>query len=173
MADGNKKWFTDILAFSLKKDCRSISNSIVLLEFCSPVRILEGWTTIFHSQRAMMHWLAGGMLLRCISVHSPAHSLYSLGRWALFITLSREWKVKVLVAQYCPILWDTVDCSSPGSSIHGILQARILKWVAIFFTRDLPDPGTNLDLLHFRQILDCLRHQGTNTYQVLTVSHQL
>ena len=33
--------------------------------------------------------------------------------------------------QLCPTLCDPVDCSPPGSSIHGILQARILEWVAI------------------------------------------
>ena len=36
---------------------------------------------------------------------------------------------------------DSVDCSLPGSSVHGILQARILEWIAISFSRDLPDPG--------------------------------
>ena len=36
---------------------------------------------------------------------------------------------------------DPIDCSPPGSSVHGILQARILEWVAISFSRDLPDPG--------------------------------
>ena len=34
-----------------------------------------------------------------------------------------------------------MDCSPPGSSVHGILQARILEWVAISFSRDLPNPG--------------------------------
>jgi len=34
-----------------------------------------------------------------------------------------------------------MDYSSPGSSVHGILQARILEWVAIPFSRDLPYPG--------------------------------
>ena len=33
------------------------------------------------------------------------------------------------------------DCNSPGSSAHGILQARILEWVAISYCRDLPDSG--------------------------------
>ena len=33
-----------------------------------------------------------------------------------------------------------MDCSPPRSSVHGILQARILEWVAIFFSRDLPNP---------------------------------
>ena len=40
------------------------------------------------------------------------------------------------VAQSCPTLCNPVDCSLPGSSIHGILQARILEWVAISFSRD-------------------------------------
>ena len=34
-----------------------------------------------------------------------------------------------------------MDCSPPGSSVHGILQARILEWVAVPFSRDLPNPG--------------------------------
>ena len=38
-------------------------------------------------------------------------------------------------AQSCPILCDPVDCSPPGSCIHGILQARILEWAAMPFSR--------------------------------------
>ena len=38
-------------------------------------------------------------------------------------------------------LCDLVDCSLPGSFIHGISQAGILEWVSISFSRDLPDPG--------------------------------
>ena len=34
-------------------------------------------------------------------------------------------------AQSCLTLWDPMDCSPPGSSVHGILQARILEWVAM------------------------------------------
>ena len=37
------------------------------------------------------------------------------------------------VAQSCPTLRDPMDCSLPGSSVHGIFQARILEWVAIAF----------------------------------------
>ena len=37
------------------------------------------------------------------------------------------------VAQLCPTLSDLMDCSLPGSSIHGIFQARVLEWVAIGF----------------------------------------
>ena len=36
---------------------------------------------------------------------------------------------------------ELMDCSPPGSSVHGILQARVLEWVAISFPRDLPNPG--------------------------------
>ena len=42
---------------------------------------------------------------------------------------------KVLVTQSCLILCDSMDCSSPGFSVHGIFQARILEWAAIFFSR--------------------------------------
>ena len=38
------------------------------------------------------------------------------------------------VAQSCPTLSDPMDCSLPGSSVHGILQARVLEWVAISFS---------------------------------------
>ena len=41
----------------------------------------------------------------------------------------------------CLTLCDPMDCSLPGSSIHGIFQARILEWVAIPSLGDLPDPG--------------------------------
>ena len=34
-----------------------------------------------------------------------------------------------------------MDCGLPGSSAHGILQARVLEWIAISFSSDLPDPG--------------------------------
>ena len=40
------------------------------------------------------------------------------------------------VTQSCPTLCDPIYCSPPGSSVHGIFQARILEWVAISFSRD-------------------------------------
>ena len=49
--------------------------------------------------------------------------------------------MKALVARSCPTLCDPMDCSPPDSSVHGILQARILEWVVVCFSRDLPDPG--------------------------------
>ena len=59
-----------------------------------------------------------------------------------------------LVAQLCLTLCDPMDYSLPGSSVHGILQARILEWVAISFCRGFfPTQGLNLCLLHCRRVL--------------------
>ena len=44
------------------------------------------------------------------------------------------------VAQSCPTLFNPMDCSLPGSSLHGILQARVLEWVAISFSRGTSQP---------------------------------
>ena len=44
--------------------------------------------------------------------------------------------------QWWPTLCDPMDCSSPGSSVHGILKAKITEWVAMPSSRDLPNPGT-------------------------------
>ena len=48
--------------------------------------------------------------------------------------------VYVLVVQACPTLCDPMDYSLPGSSIHGIPQGRMLEWVAVSFSGDLPNP---------------------------------
>ena len=46
----------------------------------------------------------------------------------------------VLISQSCPTLCDPMDCGLPGFSVHGILQARILEWVAIPFSRGTSQP---------------------------------
>ena len=58
---------------------------------------------------------------------------------------------KLEVAQSCLILCKPVDCSLPVSSVHGILQARILEWVAIPFSGGIiPTQGWNMGLLNCR-----------------------
>ena len=52
----------------------------------------------------------------------------------LFSDSIQRFKMKVLVAQSCRTLWDTMDWRPPGSSVPGILQARTLEWVAIAFS---------------------------------------
>ena len=72
----------------------------------------------------------------------------------------RLYKYSVLVAQSGLTFHDPIECSPQGSSVHGILQERILEWVAIPFSRGIfPTQGSNLGLLHCRQILYHLSHQ--------------
>ena len=56
--------------------------------------------------------------------------------WSQYILLSP--KSKSEVAQSCPTLSDPMDCSLPGSSVHGIFQARVLEWVAVAFSASGP-----------------------------------
>ena len=85
-----------------------------------------------------MTWILHAFVKRefvCIT-QDPANLTYlsfgsSESHWK---TVQLEWSESE-VAQLCPTLCDPVDCNLPGSSIHGILQARILEWVAISFFR--------------------------------------
>ena len=63
------------------------------------------------------------------------------------------------VVQACLTLCDTMDCSPPGSSVHGIIQARILEWVSMAFSRgSLPkcaipsEPGTSVSSCLYRAL---------------------
>ena len=65
--------------------------------------------------------------------------------------------------QSCLTLCAPMDCSPPGSSVHGILQARILEWVTVPFSRWIfLSQGSNPGLLHYRQILCHLSHQRSS-----------
>ena len=57
-----------------------------------------------------------------------------------FIQLAEISESESEVAQSCPTRCDPMDCSLPGSSICGLLQARILEWVAISFSRRPSQP---------------------------------
>ena len=110
---------------------------------CKPSRIRCSWTSpskstgvgfcallqgFFSTQGlnphllSLLHWQVGSLPLV-----TPGKSLCIL-------------KSESEVAQLCPTLWDPVDCSLPGSSVHRILQARILEWVAISFSRGSSQP---------------------------------
>ena len=62
--------------------------------------------------------------------------------WLVFVGKLVYWKKKneSEVAQSCPTLCDPMDCSLPGSSVHGIFQAKILEWGAISFFRRSSQP---------------------------------
>ena len=63
---------------------------------------------------------------------------------------SGEWRVKlkVLVAQLCPTLCNPMACNLPGSFVHGILQARILEWIASPFSRGSSKPRDRTQVSH-------------------------
>ena len=78
-----------------------------------------------------------------------------------------------LVAQSCPTLCDPMECNLPGSSVDGILQARILEWVAISFSRDIPNPGIKPHLLHWQVDSVPLSHQVTPLWPKIYVTFSI
>ena len=71
-------------------------------------------------------------------------------------TVHLKHAMKVKVAQPCPTLRDPMD-----SRVHGILQARILEWLAFPFFRGSSQPGDRIGLRHCRQIFFQLSHKGS------------
>ena len=73
--------------------------------------------------------------------------------------------VCVLVSQSCPTLCDPMDCSLPGSSVRGILQARILEWVAVPFCRgsSLPRDQTQVSCIAGR-FFTILSYPGSSKF---------
>ena len=68
-----------------------------------------------------------------------------------------------LVTQSCPTLCDPMDCNPPGSSAHGVLQGKNTEVGCHFLFQGIfPTQGLNPGLLHHRQILYHLSHQGSS-----------
>ena len=71
-----------------------------------------------------------------------------------FLLQCMKVKSESKVAQSCPTLCDPMDCSLPGSSVHGIFQARVLEWGAIAFSEsnheETPNRSTRSMLLSYR-----------------------
>ena len=98
-----------------------------------------------------LNWVWVSLCFFRFGCHETCHACLQLAwRWHFV------WQVKVLVTQLCPTLCDPMDCSPPGSSVHGIFQARILEWVAISYSRGYSQPRDqtlSLVSLHSRRIL--------------------
>ena len=94
--------------------------------------VLISWRQCFSSLRILtIVWSFCFLLLPVFS------------EFCLFTVLASAFHMGVhvcSVAKSCPILCDTMNCSLPGSSVHGIFQARILEWVAIFSFRGSSQP---------------------------------
>ena len=86
-----------------------------------------------------------------------------------------------LVTKSCLTLCNPIDCSPPGSSVHGVSQARILEWVSIFFYRgsSWPRDWTHVSCLAGRFLTTeppgkpshCTRAQPTSVWSTLTLLH--
>ena len=85
-------------------------------------------------------------------VHIIKERISSLNKIETKFGLNTITQMCVLVAQSCLALCNPMDCSPPGSSVHGILQARMLEWVAISFSRGSPWPrdGTRVSWISGR-----------------------
>ena len=81
-----------------------------------------------------------------LTAYQEAAFYFLLCERSLILCLSYSWSLPYWtswvseVAQSCPTLCHPMDCSPPGSSVHGILQARVLEWVAISFSRGSSQP---------------------------------
>ena len=85
-------------------------------------------------------WVSG-----CGSCQRLPTVVIEIDVWAQHLTVFKDHSLLLLcccwlVAQSCPTLCDPLDCSLPGSSIHGISQGRILGWFAVSFSRRSSQP---------------------------------
>ena len=99
------------------------------------------------SQRVGHDWVTSlikdiciGYQYKCIHWRILSNYLRQLRKFSLKVFPPLFFPLKVCLfqkvcAQMCPTLCDPMDCSPSGSSVHGILQARVLEWVAISFSR--------------------------------------
>ena len=89
--------------------------------------------------------LIGGVVFYCgFNVHFP--SCLSFFCHQVKMCLWVYTYVSTLVAQSCLTLCDPMNCGLPGSSVHGMLQARILGWVAISFSRGSSRPRDGIQV---------------------------
>ena len=104
------------------------------------------WMSVYSAKMNKIPLLRSGMCCRRVS-RRPSFL------WQCWV---------VLAPQLCPSLCNPMNCSLPGSPVHGILQARILKWVVIPFSRrsSRPRDWTRVSCIT-GEFFYCLSHQGS------------
>ena len=92
----------------------------------------QGWNL------CLLHWQADSLPLSHLGRRRTGQQgLYHLALGGEAIC---SWESESEVPQLCPTLCDPMDCSIPGSSVHGIFRARVLEWVAMPFSRVSSQP---------------------------------
>ena len=84
------------------------------------------------------HGKVGVARLEAQEISGIRHALLAVLTW--FLLALHTMRLRLVTQSYLT-LCDPLDCSPSGFSVYGIFQARILKWVAISSSRDLPNPG--------------------------------
>ena len=105
-----KRLHGEFLSASCYRKVTSVVSDSVRPQRRQPTRLRHPWDSPGKNTGVGCHFL-----LQCMKVKSESE-----------------------VAQTCPTLSDLMDCSLPGSSVHGIFQARVLEWGAIAFSDDQP-----------------------------------
>ena len=128
----------------------------------TPLRLRDGGSELqeaLFTSSSSEHALCRGFdhLLSGIRPRDPAALSCNQGESGPGLKVKSEREV----AQACPTLCYPVDRSLPGSSIHGILQARVLEWVAIFFSRRSSQPRDRTPVSHIPGRRYNLSHQGS------------
>ena len=100
-----------------------------------------------HSSKASILQCSALFIVQLPHLYMNTGKTIALTRWnfvgkvmCLLFNMLFESESESEVSQSCPTLCDPMDCSLPGSSIHGIFQARVLEWVAVSFSRRSSQP---------------------------------
>ena len=140
--------------------CRVISCVVGRGCLLWPVHLLGKTLLAF----ALLHFVLQDQTCLLFQVSLDFLLLHSSPLWwkgHLFLCLSSRRSYVCEVAQSCPTLCNPMVCSLPGSSVHGIFQARVLEWVAISFSRGSSPPRNQTWVPGCRQKLHRLSNQGS------------
>ena len=113
----------------------------------SPYHFNVMLTQLCYSSQILQHFWSMLSWSHCSDRWSQVHQIFASSHQPQ--PPSRAVCVQAQSLQSCLTLCDPMDCSPPSSSVHGILQARILEWVAVPSSGDLPNPAS-LMLLHWQ-----------------------